>query len=217
MPNFTGLKAFDMPMKKIKRGIQKVKMIAYKETSHQPIDNLWSFCGAFIGIAAIGMIQQYFYHLEREDQLFLIGAFGASSVLLFSASNSPLAQPRNTLFGGILSAIVGVFTYKVFYMEDFIWLSPALSVALAILVMQYTKTLHPPGGAIALIANIGSDEIKEMGFFYVFNPIFTGLMVLLVVALLFNNISKNRIYPYRNVDIRKLTYFEKLFLWNLKN
>ena len=204
-------------MKKLKRGIQKVKMIAYKETSHQPIDNLWSFCGAFIGIATIGLIQQYFYHLEREDQLFLIGAFGASSVLLFSASNSPLAQPRNTLFGGLLSAIIGVLTYKVFYMEDFIWLSPALSVALAILVMQYTKTLHPPGGAIALIANIGSDEIKEMGFFYVFNPVFTGLMVLLLVALLFNNISKNRIYPYREVEIRKLKYFEKLFLWNLKS
>ena len=204
-------------MKKLKRGIQKVKMIAYKETSHQPIDNLWSFCGAFIGIATIGLIQQYFYHLEREDQLFLIGAFGASSVLLFSASNSPLAQPRNMLFGGLLSAIIGVSTYKVFYMEDFIWLSPALSVALAILVMQYTKTLHPPGGAIALIANIGSDEIKEMGFFYVFNPVFTGLMVLLLVALLFNNISKNRIYPYREVEIRKLKYFEKLLLWNLKN
>ena len=204
-------------MKKLKRGIQKVKMIAYKETSHQPIDNLWSFCGAFIGIATIGLIQQYFYHLEREDQLFLIGAFGASSVLLFSASNSPLAQPRNMLFGGLLSAIIGVSTYKVFYMEDFIWLSPALSVALAILVMQYTKTLHPPGGAIALIANIGSDEIKEMGFFYVFNPVFTGLMVLLLVALLFNNISKNRIYPYREVEIRKLKYFEKLFLWNLKS
>ena len=204
-------------MKKLKRGIQKVKMIAYKETSHQPIDNLWSFCGAFIGIATIGLIQQYFYHLEREDQLFLIGAFGASSVLLFSASNSPLAQPRNMLFGGLLSAIIGVLTYKVFYMEDFIWLSPALSVALAILVMQYTKTLHPPGGAIALIANIGSDEIKEMGFFYVFNPVFTGLMVLLLVALLFNNISKNRIYPYREVEIRKLKYFEKLFLWNLKS
>jgi CBS-domain-containing membrane protein len=204
-------------MKKLKRGIQKVKMIAYKETSHQPIDNLWSFCGAFIGIATIGLIQQYFYHLEREDQLFLIGAFGASSVLLFSASNSPLAQPRNMLFGGLLSAIIGVLTYKVFYMEDFIWLSPALSVALAILVMQYTKTLHPPGGAIALIANIGSDEIKEMGFFYVFNPVFTGLMVLLLVALLFNNISKNRIYPYREVEIRNLKYFEKLLLWNLKN
>jgi CBS-domain-containing membrane protein len=204
-------------MKKLKRGIQKVKMIAYKETSHQPIDNLWSFCGAFIGIATIGLIQQYFYHLEREDQLFLIGAFGASSVLLFSASNSPLAQPRNMLFGGLLSAIIGVSTYKVFYMEDFIWLSPALSVALAILVMQYTKTLHPPGGAIALIANIGSDEIKEMGFFYVFNPVFTGLMVLLLVALLFNNISKNRIYPYREVEIRNLKYFEKLLLWNLKN
>jgi len=110
-----------------------------------------------------------------------------------------------------------MIAYKVFYLEDYIWLSPALSVALAILVVQYTKTLHPLGGAIALTANIGSDDIKEMGFFYIFTPIFTGLVVLLVVALLFKNISKNRIYPYREVEIRKLKYFEKLFLWNIKS
>ena len=33
--------------------------------------------------------------------------------------------------------------------------------------MQITKTLHPPGGATALIAIIGSDKIKDLGYLYV--------------------------------------------------
>lgn len=202
-----------MATKKIKRGIRKARLIVYKETSHNPIDNLWAVTGAFLGIASIGLLQELFHQTDNQDILFLIGAFGATSVLLFGATNSPLAQPRNLIFGSLLSAIIGVTVYQLFYLEAYIWLSPALAVSLAILAMLYTKTLHPPGGAIALIANIGSEEIKGMGYFYVVNPVFTGIAILFVVALLFNNLSKNRIYPYREVKIRKMSYLEKLAFW----
>jgi CBS domain-containing membrane protein len=63
-------------------------------------------------------------------------------------------------------------------------------------MMQITKTLHPPGGATALIANIGSEKVKALGYIYVFSPVFTGVLILLAVALIFNNIPKNRQYPY---------------------
>jgi CBS-domain-containing membrane protein len=49
--------------------------------------------------------------------------------------------------------------------------------------MQYTKTLHPPGGATALIAVTGSAEIKALGYWYVLSPVFSGALILLVVAL----------------------------------
>ncbi|MCC5937934.1 MAG: HPP family protein [Lunatimonas sp.] len=202
-----------MATKKIKRGFRKARLIVYKETSHNPIDNLWAVSGSFLGIASIGLLQELFHQTDNQDILFLIGAFGATSVLLFGATNSPLAQPRNLIFGSLLSAVIGVTVYKLFYMEAYIWLSPALAVSLSILAMLYTKTLHPPGGAIALISNIGSEEIKGMGYFYVVNPVFTGIAILFVVALLFNNISKNRIYPYREVKIRKMSYLEKLAFW----
>jgi CBS-domain-containing membrane protein len=73
--------------------------------------------------------------------------------------------------------------------------------------MQITKTVHPPGGATALIANIGSEKIKALGFLYVVSPVFTGVIILLIVALIFNNIPKNRYYPYkkpRTKFLRKL-------------
>jgi CBS-domain-containing membrane protein len=61
--------------------------------------------------------------------------------------------------------------------------------------MLITKTLHPPGGATALIAVIGGDKIHALGFLYAFVPVGLGAFVLLIVALLVNNISTNRRYP----------------------
>lgn len=202
-----------MPTQKIKRGLRKVRLIAYRETSHNPIDNLWAFVGSFLGLSSIGLLQNVFHTVGSIDALFLIGAFGASSVLLFGMTNSPAAQPRKLIFGSLISAVIGVSVYKLFYSTEYIWISPALAVSLAILTMQYTKTLHPPGGAIALIANIGSEEVRQMGYFYVINPVMTGILTLFLASVLINNLSKNRLYPYWDVNIRDLSYWDKIQFW----
>jgi CBS-domain-containing membrane protein len=75
------------------------------------------------------------------------------------------------------------------------WIAASLAVSLAIIGMQITKTLHPPGGATALIAVIGSEKIKALGYLYLVTPILTGVCVLLVIALLVNNASTHRRYP----------------------
>ncbi|MDP2043502.1 MAG: HPP family protein [Algoriphagus sp.] len=202
-----------MPTQKIKRGLRKARLIAYRETSHNPIDNLWAFVGSFLGLSSIGLLQNVFYTVGSVDALFLIGAFGASSVLLFGMTNSPAAQLRKLIFGSIISAFIGVSVYQLFSSTDYIWISPALAVSLSILAMQYTKTLHPPGGAIALIANIGSEEIRQMGYFYVINPVMTGILTLFLASVLINNLSKNRLYPYSDVNIRDLRYWDKIRFW----
>jgi len=68
-------------------------------------------------------------------------------------------------------------------------------VATAIAVMHATKTLHPPGGATALIAVIGSNKVHSLGYLYAVIPTGLGAVIMLVVALLVNNIPKNRRYP----------------------
>lgn len=179
--------------KQIKRSYRITRYVVYKQTIINPEDHLWTFVGAFLGIGIIGFLQSIFF--PEGDTLFLIGSFGASAVLVFGATNSPLAQPRNLFFGHILSAIIGVSCCKL--IPDVLWLSSALSVSLSIVVMQMTKTMHPPGGATALIANIGSEKIKSLGYFYVISPVFTGVLILLIVAVVVNNIPKNRNYPYK--------------------
>jgi len=125
--------------------------------------------------------------------MMIIGSFGASAVLIYGAIRSPLAQPRNLLGGHILSALVGVTAYR--YMGAQPWLAAALAVSVSIALMHLTKTLHPPGGATALIAVIGGDAVHKLGYLYVLMPIALGAGVMLAVALIVNNIPPGRRYP----------------------
>ncbi len=152
---------------------------------------IWSWVGAFFGIAAVALIN--FNLFDKTDMVMIIGSFGASAVLIYGAIRSPLAQPRNLLGGHIISAVIGVATYNVFYAD--MWLASSLAVATAIAVMHATKTLHPPGGATALIAVIGSEKIHSLGYFYAVIPVGVGAIIMLIVALLVNNIPKTRRYP----------------------
>jgi CBS-domain-containing membrane protein len=155
------------------------------------IEILWSWLGAFLGIAGVAIINDRL--LKGTDMILIIGSFGASAVLIYGAIRSPLAQPRNLVGGHVLSAIVGVTCFKIF--GGHLWLAAAVAVATAIALMHATKTLHPPGGATALIAVIGGETIHDLGYLYVLLPAGAGAAIMLVIALLVNNLSKNRRYP----------------------
>lgn len=158
-----------------------------------PIDEIiWSTIGSFFGIAAVYAVGS-FVNLPYTQNLFLVGSFGASAVLLYGIPLSPFAQPRNLIGGHVVSAIVGVGVYQVF--SDNVMLSSALAVSLAVGAMHLTRTLHPPGGATALIAVIGGPVIHQLGFLYVVLPIGAGAVIMLVVALITNNLARNRHYP----------------------
>jgi CBS-domain-containing membrane protein len=180
--------------KRLKRGLRVSKYIVYRETLVDHREHFWTFLGSFIGIGAIAYIQSL--SLTEYDNLFLIGSFGASSVLIYGVIQSPLAQPRNLIGGHAISALVGVTVAK--FLPDIIWITAPLAVSQSIIMMQITKTLHPPGGATALIAVIGSEKIKSLGYMYVLSPVLTGCIILLLSALIFNNMSANRQYPTKS-------------------
>jgi CBS-domain-containing membrane protein len=152
---------------------------------------IWSWIGAFFGIAAVAYIN--FNIIEKTDLVMIIGSFGASAVLIYGAIKSPLAQPRNLIGGHVFSAVIGVTSYQMFHSN--MWFAGAVAVATAIAIMHATKTLHPPGGATALIAVIGSEKIHNLGYVYAIVPAGLGAIIMLIVALLINNIPKTRRYP----------------------
>jgi len=176
---------------RLRRHARRVKVIIYQETLIDYKEHAWTFLGAFVGIGLIGLLNHY--QLPPADAPLLIGSFGASSVLIYGVVNSPLAQPRNLVGGHIISALIGVTIYQ--WLGQVPWLAAALAVALAIVGMQITKTLHPPGGATALIAVIGSPQLKDLGYKYVLMPVLAGVLLLLLVALVCNNLSATRHYP----------------------
>ena len=135
------------------------------QTKSPPMINIseimWSWIGSLIGVAAVAYAEHYF--IKNTDLTMIIGSFGASAVLIYGAIESPFSQPRNLVGGHIISAIIGVTSYLL--LNNHIWLCAAIAVATSIAAMHASKTLHPPGGATALIAVIGSERIHDLGFY----------------------------------------------------
>lgn len=185
--------------------IKKTHLIQYfqrmkggeKSPPRKPLSKIgWSWLGSFVGIYSISLLNQLL-DLSGEDTLFLIGSFGASAVLIYGAPMVEFAQPRNLVGGHIISALVGITVYKI--MPGEVALAGAIAVSLAIVAMHLSRTLHPPGGATALIAVIGSAKIHGLGYLYVVTPVLSGVLIMLLVAVMVNNLSANpkRHYPRR--------------------
>ncbi|GAO30695.1 membrane protein, HPP family [Geofilum rubicundum JCM 15548] len=147
-----------MVIKKIKNGIKFTRVVIYRETLVDYKEKGWSFLGAFIGLGIISLLQKQSFN--STENLFLIGSFGASCVLVYGAIHSPLAQPRCLVGGHLVSALIGVTIAKL--TPDGCWFAPPLAVAFSIIGMQFTRTLHPPGGATSMIATIGSEKVKSL-------------------------------------------------------
>lgn len=180
-----------MPNQKLQRSYRKTRYILYKETLIDYKEHFWSFIGSFVGIGILSYLESI--RFSGSDIVFLIGSFGASSVLVYGIIQSPFSQPRNLIGGHVISAIIGVTIQKL--VPDIVWISAPLAVSLSIIFMQITKTLHPPGGATALIAVTGSAQIKDLGYMYVLSPVLDGVLILFVTALIFNNMTSSRTYP----------------------
>ena len=151
----------------------------------------WSWLGSFLGITAVALL--HYNLVDQQGLMLLIGSFGASAVLIYGAVRSPLAQPRNLIGGHVLSALVGVMAFQ--WLGASPWLAAAVAVSTSIALMHLTKTLHPPGGATALIAVLGGQSVHKLGYLYVVMPVALGACVMLIIALVVNNIPKNRKYP----------------------
>lgn len=153
---------------------------------------LLSCFGCFIVILLISLMDKYSHGLITNKPLF-VAPVGASTVMIFGIPTNPCAQPRNVIGGHFFSALCGVFAYSCF--PDNTMLSAALAVCLAMGVMYLTETIHPPGGATALLAVIGERQIIDLGYLYAFIPCLSNAIILVTFGILINNLSKKRSYP----------------------
>ncbi|KAM9961970.1 hypothetical protein ACTFIR_004842 [Dictyostelium discoideum] len=153
----------------------------------------WTWLASFTGILVLALIH-YREALDAQMQV-LIGSFAASAVIIFGVPKSPLAQPRNLIMGHFLSAIVGsVIRVALVYTNANFEVACALAVSLSIMLMQFTNSLHPPGGATALICVMGVEQ-RWRGFYFIFLPILSGALIMLLTALVVNNLARKRSYP----------------------
>ena len=96
-----------------------------------------------------------------------------------------------------ISALVGLCITKLFRFlpeetfNDLLWLIAPLCTATAVVLMQITKTTHPPAGATALLPAVSS-EIWAMSWYFLPVVLLSSSLVL-VTALIFNNVQRR--YP----------------------
>jgi CBS-domain-containing membrane protein len=62
--------------------------------------------------------------------------------------------------------------------------------------MLLTRTLHPPAGATALIAVLGPQKVYALGYGYPFFPVLAGAALMVLVALVCNNLSASEEWSY---------------------
>ncbi|DBB02238.1 TPA: hypothetical protein ACH3X3_011263 [Trebouxia sp. C0006] len=142
-----------------------------------------SFIGAFLGIlwvagCAHALDNQLHEHL-------LVASLGATAVLLYGVMESKLAQPRNVIGGHVVSAAVGC-AFRL-ALKDFLWIAAPVSMAVALLAMQLTQTVHPPGGATAIIASQATSLPPWAGFSFIL-VMLVASSGQTVIAILVNNL-----------------------------
>ncbi|WP_458217394.1 HPP family protein [Paracidovorax citrulli] len=150
-----------------------------------------SIFGVLVGIVLTEWISR---HLLAGFNPWFIAPMGACAVLLFAMPSSPLAQPWSIIGGNILAALIGAACAR--WIPD-PGVAAAVAVALSLALMFQLHCVHPPAGAIAAACVFGGPEIAKLGFGFAVVPVAVNAMLLLLLALVLNNLMGRR-YPHRH-------------------
>ena len=165
----------------------KVRKLAYSVSDREH----WiSAVGGLVGMLAVLGVSHAL--LGPHAGVLAVASMGASAVLLFAAPHGALSQPWPVFGGHMISALCGVIAAQSIAEP---LLAASVAVAGAIGLMYWLRCLHPPGGATALFAVMGGPSILALGYNYLFVPVLLNVVVLLIVAVLFNYPLTWRRYP----------------------
>jgi CBS-domain-containing membrane protein len=147
-----------------------------------PVRNVaLAWCGGFLAIAAVALMAR------STHASLILGSFGATCVLVFGFPESPFSQPRNVIGGHFLASLIGLLF---FHLVGPAWWSMSLAVGTAIALMQLTRTVHPPAGSNPVIVFLLGAPWK-----FLLTPTLIGAVILVIVAVFYNNLASERQYP----------------------
>ena len=144
-----------------------------------------SLAGIFSAFT-IGILTLITY--KTELGLFLAASFGSSMVLLYGYPESPFAQPKNIFFGHLITALTGVIFVNFIQLPIFIIIP--IAVGFGIFLMIILEVVHPPAGGNPVMVIIGSAS-----FDYLFSPIITGTIIILLFGVILNKYILKKNYP----------------------
>ena len=148
--------------------------------------------GALVGLFVTAILSDMLAAGTGIVPLALVAPMGASAVLLFCVPASPLAQPWSVIGGNTISALVGI-TCALAIPNPM--LAAPVAGACAIFVMFLLRCLHPPSGAVALTTVLGGPAVHAAGYKFALMPVCLNSALIVVAALVFNNLTGRR-YPH---------------------
>lgn len=160
------------------------------DSSVSNAEKLASTLGGFVGIFLIAWIS--FQFTGVTGAALIVPSMGASAVLVFAVPHGKLSQPWALIGGQMCSAFVGVSCYLLI---PEMFLAAGLAVGLAIGVMHILRCVHPPGGATALVAVVGTEQIHALGYQYILTPVLLNTAIIFITAVVFNSFFPWRRYP----------------------
>lgn len=143
--------------------------------------------GAALGILVTGLLSRWAGSVVPLGA-WLAAPLGASAVLAFALPASPLAQPWAVIGGSTVSAAIGMAC--AWAIQD-VAVAAALAVALAIGAMFLFRCLHPPGGAMAMLAVLS----HASGAAFSLPAVLLNAVVLVLAATVYNTLTGRR-YPH---------------------
>lgn len=167
------------------RGLMGIEL---SPVSH--LERLVSALGGCVGILGVYAVSRAL--LGSTEAPFLTISVGASAVLLFAVPHGPLSQPWPVIGGHLISATIGVACARL--LPDPL-VATGAALGLAIGSMHYLRCIHPPGGATALAAVLGGEQVQALGFGFVVAPVLVNVLVVLALAVGFNAFFSWRRYP----------------------
>ncbi len=149
---------------------------------HGPLAIALAGVGGFLAIGALSLLS------SSLGVTLLLGSFGASCVLVFGYPEAPFAQPANVIGGHVICTLIGLALLHLCGVHA--W-SLALAVGVSIAAMMATRTVHPPAGSNPVIV-----FLAQPGWNFILFPVLTGVLVLVLIAFLYNNAVRKATYPH---------------------
>tara|TARA_Y100001935_G_scaffold246924_1_gene242137 strand:+ start:347 stop:817 length:471 start_codon:yes stop_codon:yes gene_type:complete len=145
-----------------------------------------SLLAGIFSIITIGILT--FLTYKTEFGIFLLASFGSSMVLLYGYPESPFAQPKNVFFGHLVTSVVGLFFLNFIPLP--IYITIPLAVGFGVGLMIFFNITHPPAGGNPIIVIIGSVSLD-----YIFTPVMTGSIIIIIFAIIVNRLILRKPYP----------------------
>lgn len=115
----------------------------------------------------------------NRSALAIVASMGAVAVIVFQFPGTPATRPWPIIGGHLIAALVGV---TLSMLVDDRSIAASLAVGLSLVLMHFSRCMHPPGGGTALVAVTGGPAVYEAGYRFVLFPTLINAVLIACMA-----------------------------------